>query len=348
MKLQTSEDTWLFRLSRPVRVLPTDIAGALGLALLADLLVTFPTTGEAVRFLVGIPLLFFLPGYAVVSALFPARPSDDGSRFAPGDRWSRRRSLRDGTINGAERTALSLATSLMVLVFAGLVLTVTPWRFALRPLLAVLTGTVFLGGLLATVRRRRLPADRRYRVSVRTWFGRAREALRGDSRSEVLVNVLLAVAIVVAMSSLTYALAVPQDGEAFTDFYLATENETTDELVATDYPTDFTRDEPQELTIGIENHENHPVDYTVVVKLQRVDVDGGEATVLEEHELTRMETSVPDGETWTNTHEVTPTIVGEDLRLTYLLYKDQSPERADSGNADDSLHLWINVSNQES
>lgn len=344
MNTQTSEETWWLRLSRPVRNAPIDVAGAVGLALVADLLVLLPDTLPLARFVFGSLLLFFLPGYAIVAALFPARSADDSLDSAA--RWSRKRSIRDGTIGHAERAALSFATSLTLLVLAGLVLAATPWGLALDPLLALLTGLVVVGMFVAIVRRRRLPAERRFRLPVRQWIGRAQATITGtNSRVEMALALFLAVAIVAAMSSLTYALAVPNDGESYTDFYLVTENETSGELTAAGYPTDLVRGESETLTVGIENHEDRAMTYSVVVTLQRVEGDG--TTVLEDRELDRFDARVADGETWTDEYEVTPTIVGEDLRLVFLLYEGEPPAEPSRANADESLYLWVDVSSAE-
>lgn len=344
MNTQTSDEAWWLRLSRPVRNLPVDVAGAVGLTLVADLLVLLPDTPTIARFVFGATLLFFLPGYATVAALFPARRRAE-ARLDSGSRWSRRRSIRDGTIGYAERAALSVGTSITALVLAGLVLAVTPWGLALDPLLALLTGLIVVGMFAAIVRRRRLPAERRFRLPVRQWLAHAQASITGErSRVEMVVALFLAVAIVAAMSSLTYALAVPTDGESYTDFYLVTE--TDGELTAANYPTDFVRGESQPLTVGIENHEDRPMDYSVVVKLQRVETGDG-TTVLEDRELDRFEASVADGETWTDEYQVTPTIVGEDLRLVFLLYEGEPPEDPTRANADESLYLWIDVASPE-
>ena len=343
MNTQTSDDAWWLRLSRPVRQLPVDVAGAVGLALVTDLLVLLPDVPSILRFAFGALLLFFLPGYATVAALFPARRPANARIDADG-RWSRQRSIRDGTIGLAERAALSVGTSVTLLVLAGLVLAASPWGLALSPLVALLTGLVVTGTFVALVRRRRLPADRRFRVPVRKWVGQVHASIFGaDSRFEMLATALLAIAIVAAMSSLTYALAVPGDGETYTDFHLVTENETTGELTAMNYPTEYTRGESRTLTVGIENHEDRAMDYTVVVALQRVET-GGELTVLESHELDRFQASMANGETWTDDRAITPTIVGEDLRLVFMLYEGEPPENPSMANADKSLHLWVNVS----
>lgn len=346
MNTQTSDEAWWLRLSRPVRNLPVDVAGAVGLALVADLLVLLPDTPSVARFVFGAIMLFFLPGYATVAALFPARSSPE-ARLDDGSRWSRRRSIRDGTIGYAERAALSVGTSVTALVLAGLVLAVTPWGLALDSLLALLNGLIVVGMFAAIVRRRRLPAERRFRLPVRQWLARAQASITGErSRVEMVVALFLAVAIVAAMSSLTYALAAPTDGESYTDFYLVTEDGTSGELTAADYPTDLVRGDSEPLTVGIENHEDRPMDYSVVVALQRVET-GEEMRVLEDRQLDRFEASVADGETWTDEYQVTPTIVGEDLRLVFLLYEDEPPEDPSQANADESLYLWVDVSSPE-
>ena len=343
MNTQTSDEAWWLRLSRPVRNLPVDVAGAVGLALVADLLVLLSDVPSPVQFVLGSLLLFFLPGYATVAALFPARRPVDANLDSTA-RWSRKRAIRDGTIGHAERAALSVGTSVTILVLAGLVLAVTPWGLALDPLLALLTGLVVVGMFVAIVRRRRLPAERRFRLPARQWIDRARAAITGsNSRAEMALALFLAVAIVAAMSSLTFALAVPTDGESYTDFYLVTENETSGELTAANYPTDLTRGESEPLTVGIENHEDRAMSYSVVVKLQRVETGDG-TTVLEDRELDRFGTRVADGETWTDEYQVTPTIVGEDLRLVFLLYEGEPPAEPSRANADESLYLWVDVS----
>lgn len=347
MKHQTSDDAWWLRLSRPVRMLPTDVSVAIALALLADLVVLVLDAPSLVRFVVGSFFLFFLPGYAVVAALFPGRIPPDTNRFDRDAGRVDRLLARHGTIGIGERVALSVGTSLTALVLVGLAIAGSPWGLALEPLLVALTGLVVVGGLVATVRRRKLPAERRFRVPVRAWVGRVRAALQTDSRLELAGTLLLAVGIVAAMSTLTYALAVPTDGERFTDFYLVSEDEETGELTAADYPTEFTRGESEPLTVAIENHEQRPVRYVVVVVLQRVDPGDEDLAILEAHELDRFDTRLSDGETWHRTHAVTPTIAGEDLRLTYLLYEGEPPARPTSENAEESLHLWVNVTHPE-
>jgi uncharacterized membrane protein len=110
--------------------------------------------------------------------------------------------------------------------------------------------------------------------------------------------------------------------------------------------------------VGIGNHEHRATEYTVVATLQRVDTRrAGEASVndstgpgnvsisvLEAEELARFDPELEHDEAWLREHDVTPTLSGENLRLTYLLYRGSLPEEPGVGNAYREVNLWVNVS----
>jgi uncharacterized membrane protein len=95
--------------------------------------------------------------------------------------------------------------------------------------------------------------------------------------------------------------------------------------------------------VGIENHEYESVEYTVVVQLQDVAVGDESIRVLEREELRRFETTLAHNETWRQRHGIAPTLTGERLRLTYLLYRGAAPGTPTAANAYQQLHLWVNV-----
>ena len=77
----------------------SDLLIVMGLVLLTDLFVLAPGLNESmVRNILGLPLVLFLPGYALIAALFPAK-SD---------------------LDGIERTALSFGLSIAVVPLIGL------------------------------------------------------------------------------------------------------------------------------------------------------------------------------------------------------------------------------------
>jgi len=194
------------------------------------------------------------------------------------------------------------------------------------------------------MRRRALPEDERFRIPYQAWLdsGRA-ELFEPDSRLDAVLNVLLVCAILLAVGSVAYAVAVPPQGEMFTEFYLLNESED-GELVAANYPTEFVVGESQPVVVGIGNHEGESVEYTVVVQLQEVETQGNETVVLEREELDRFSSpAIGDNETWQRTHNILPTTTGEQLRLQYLLYRGDAPDSPTAETAYRDLHLWVNV-----
>ncbi len=320
-----------------IRAVPADLALIIGVTLLTVLVTTFPVIRETpLRVVFGLPFVLFLPGYAFVAALFPKAgesPRPDGH---PEGR------IRDRGIDLVERAALSFGMSIALVPLIGLGLELAAQPLSFGPILLSLSSFTLLCTVIAAVRRQRLPPPERFVVPYQRWLNEARTTIESSSRRSAVLHIGLALSIVLALSTMTYAIAVPQQGEQFTDFHLLTENED-GELVAGGYPTTFEYNEPQSLYIGIENHEQETSEYTIVIQLQRVETANNESTVTERQELDRFRTTVEQGDTWQENHSVAPTLVGEDLRLTYLLYKDEPPAEPTRENAYRNLHLWIDV-----
>lgn len=63
-----------------------------------------------------------------------------------------------------------------------------------------------------------------------------------------------------------------------------------------------------------------------MIQLERVEGDKAEAEVVERDELDRFNRLLEYEEAWYDEHEIAPTMAGENLRLSYLLYKDKLAE----------------------
>jgi uncharacterized membrane protein len=303
--------------------------------------VFLPVLSESpLRILVGLPFVLFIPGYAFIAALFPEAGSRSASDTSNGDDDAD----ADGRgIDGIERVALSFGLSIAVVPLIGLVLNFTPWGIRLVPIMLSVSGFTLIATAVAARRRRALPAAERFTVPYRAWVAAGRtELFEPETRTDGILNVVLVLSLVLAVSSVGYAVAVPQQGEQFSEFYLLTEGPD-DELVADDYPTEFTAGEPQSLYVGIGNQEYESVQYTVVVAIQDVRFVNNESEVREEQRLRTFETTVAHNETWQLNHTVAPTLTGERLRLTYFLYKGEAPQNPTVDNAYRELHLWVNV-----
>lgn len=349
---KAGDPNWRLLLPRQIRDLPADLAATIVLVLLTDLVVLAPVIRETpLRVVLGLPLVLFLPGYAFIAALFPEAgsppedemddPNDETEPAAAGAGTGR---LRDRGIDGIERVALSFGLSIAIVPLIGLVLNFTPWGIRLLPILTSVSGFTLVAAAVAAVRRWDLPPEERFSVPYREWMtaGR-RELLEPETRTDMVLNVLLVISILLAVSSVAYAVAVPKQGEAFTEFYILTEDEE-GELVAADYPTEFVRGESKPVVVGIGNQEHEPMRYAVVVELQRIERVGNETRVREAVALEGFTARLAHNETRHVRYQIRPQLTGTRLRLAFLLYVESPPPNPTVDNAYRELHLWINVS----
>ncbi len=327
---RTDDSVWLL-VPAPVRKLPADLAAVVIVTVLVCLSVLVPGVSETpLRLLFGLPFLLFLPGYALIAALFPEGKPDADSEGAG--------------IDGVERVALSIGMSLAAVPLLGVILNFTPWGIRLVPILVVVSlftvGMVVVGA----ARRQALPPEERLHVPYREWLETGRKALFSpSSQLDGALNVLLAASMLLALGAVGYAVMFPPQGESFTEFYILSEDED-GELVAADYPSEFTLGESQPVVVGIENHEGESVEYSVVVQLQEVETVDNETRIRENEELDRFSSpTVADGDSWERDHDIQPTMTGEDLRVQYLLYRGEPPSEPSEENAYRDLHLWIDV-----
>jgi len=319
-----------------------DLAATIAYALAVGGLAVGGVVDGPLRVLLAGPLLFVLPGYAVVAALFPgeppARPSEDG-----GDGTVLAARLRRPGVEWVERGALAVGTSFVLLVVLALVLSLVGPSFAAAPLVTAVVAVTVAAGLVGGVRRARLPPTERATLPVRAWTRELRAVtVDADSGVDAALNVALAGALVVALAALAVGLAAPQTGETHTEAALATGSG--EDLTAGGYATDLTAGERATYTLTVENREGAPTDYVAVAVLQRVRTDAGAATVLEQRELDRLSLSVAAGETAEREVSVTPETLGEDLRLRVLVYDGEPPANPSAATATEHLALWVDVS----
>lgn len=313
---------------------PTDLLIVVVLVLVTDAAVFLPLVRETpLRIVFGIPFLLFLPGYALVAALFPELGSD---------RASERNEESSGpldpgpSIGLAERVVFSVGTSLIVVPLVGFLLNFTSYGVRAGPVVVVVSVVVVALAAIGALRRRSLaPADR-FTVPLRS----ALSPLRADS-AHLWANALIVVGLVVALSGLGYALTAPSD-ESYTEFYLATQNGS-GEYVTSGFPRNFTVGESKPVTAVVANHRGSPTEYTMVVLTQRVRPDGEGTEVVEEVEESRETVRVGTDEVSHRRVSVAPSIQGDDLRLTFLLYVGEPPAEPTAESATHTLYLWVDV-----
>jgi uncharacterized membrane protein len=298
---------------------------ATGVVIFTPLIRTTP-----LRIVLGIAFVLFVPGYAFIAALFPEKSVGNKSDPASG-------------IDGIERVALSFGSSIALVPLVGILLDYTPWGIRLVPIFVSLAGLTLGLTAIAMVRRRQLPPTQRGQIPT-GWTQWIRGKLfEPDDRIDLVLNTALIVSVLLAISSVGYAITAPSQGESFTEFSLLTENEN-GELVADDYPTNFTVGESQSLVVSATNQEGHSMNYTIVVELQQVTASDGTFQAQETDRLYLFTPQIQAGETWRRAHLITPSITGERLRLQYRLYRG-SPSVEEDTEPYRSLHLWVSAAN---
>jgi len=341
---------WLL-LPRPVRQLPADLAAIVLLIAVTNVAVFIPGINETpLRLIFGLPFVLFASGYTFIAALFPEASVsvDESDTETSASEWEtvdgRPWLLGRGNIDRIERIALSFGLSIAIVPLIGLALNFTPLGIRLAPVVLSISAFTLGTASVAAVRRWQLPAEERFRIQYETWFTDIQaELFEAETRIDGALNILLVIALLLAVSSVGYAVLVPDPGESYTEFYVLTENETGG-LVADDYPTNFTQGESKPLILGIENHEHEQMEYTVVAELQNVRVVNNSTTVLDQEELRQFSLTIGSNETWRQLYNVTPSMTGDPLRLTYLLYRGEPPANPTIENSYRELHLWVNVS----
>jgi len=251
---------------------PSDVIAMLAFLVVVNLAVAVVgVESPPLRVALGAPLLLFLPGYVLITTLFPRAVVPEDQQRAGG--WSVV-PAQYSEINGAERAALSFGLSLAVLPLFGIAVAFSPWPYAVDVVVPGLSLFVLVGAAASAARRGAVDPDSRFEVPFRA--------------------------------------------------------------------------EERDLTVGVENNEQVESEYTIVTQVERVETNasGGGVTVLETSELRRTSMTLDPGEQQYDDHAVAPETTGEDLRLSYYLYKGDAPETADADSAYRHVYLWIDVSDE--
>ena len=289
--------------------IPSDLLIVIGLVLLTDIFVLAPGLNETIlRNVLGLPLVLFLPGYTLIAALFPAK-SD---------------------LDGIERTALSFGLSIAIVPLIGLVLNYTPFGIRLLPVLVCLSIFIFIMCWLAYIRRASLPETEAFEIS----FSAAALSLKNEilekpeSKLDRALTIILILSILMSVATLEYVILTPKEGEHFTEFYVLGP-----QGIADNYTTDYTLGQSGTMIVGIVNHEYRPVNYTMQVRLEN------QLLPLPEN---LQHITLDHNETWEETVTFTPPMVGQNMKLEFLLFNE-----TDKTTPYRDLHLWINVNENE-
>jgi uncharacterized membrane protein len=298
----------------PARSPWRDVGWTLAGALLLLVMIAFAGTFTflwPLRLSLGLAFVLFVPGYWLVTALFP----------------------RTNDLDGIQRLALSFGFSVAVIAPLALLLDWLPWGIRLWPIL--LAYGLYYAILMpaAIYRRRRLPPEERYlphiQLDLKGWWAAQ------DRVNRIIYFVLLG-ATLLAIFSAAAILLLPNPGEQFTEFYMLGP-----EGLAENFPRQAAPGQPITVTLGLTNREH--AEHTYRVEVWAVDPFSEESRQLVAQ--SPPQTLPPQGTiewplTW-SMPKVNPgsvaTGTGPDQQVEFLLYIDNQPAPYRH------LLLWLDV-----
>ena len=209
-------------------------------------IISMLTRNATVLFILGIPFIFIIPGYLLITAMYPKKH----------------------TLSLPERVALTLVLSFIILPSIGLLLNFTPFGIQQIP---VMVSILVISGLLCFVlwfQRQRIPIEEQF--SPLHYLG---DRLKGSvnnsdpalpKRYRLVSNVLVLVIIIVIIGIfyMMHMLVVEdRSTESFTELIILNEDK---EIV--EKPLVLVRNETTYFTVIINNHEGSNVDYVLRIR----------------------------------------------------------------------------------
>lgn len=278
---------------------------SIGILSLTLILVIYALPDSVLRIIIGLPFILFFPGYSALSVLFP------GSK----------------DLETIERVALSFGLSIAISPLVGFGLNYTPFGIRLAPILfslAALNIALSAGGLYRRDRAEApyLPFDP---AAVWSKYSAQFTAEKGVDK---LLTIVLVISILSSVIALVYVVAVPRQGESFTEFYILGPGGN-----ATGYPRNLTVGQDASVIIGIANHEHRTVRYTVELWLVNMSFMDNVTQVHAMYFFDSLNVTLPHTEVdlegewqpqWELPYEFNVTIDGN-YKLWFLLFKDDAP-----------------------
>ncbi len=269
-------------LHRPQK-LPFDLLLIIIWSIITFVFIIIPSLNETfLKTILLIPMVLFIPGYVLTTALFPRK--DD--------------------LDNVERLALSSGLSIAITPVLGILLKFTLGAELVHVLLALCLLTIILI-IFAAYRREKQPPEERFYVP----FHRLQELVEEEldmpkSKTDRIHNGILIFTIVLAVSMLYFVITTPKIGERFTEFYILGP-----EGKADNYPTTFQSNYPATVLVGVANHEYVSVNYTVRIAL---DKDIQTDTLF----------SLGHNEIWEKNVTFVPEKNGTNMKLEFWLFKE--------------------------
>lgn len=296
----------------------SDLVLVVVLTVTASLAILVQGVPWRLKWALGVPFLLVLPGYAVVSALFPTRPTGDES--GPPD-WPARLGLT------------LLSSALLVAIVGYLLLRQGVVPFSLTPVVILLAGVTLLGVGIAANRRSGVPKDR----VADPLAGASTRTVSGTFGTTGVQSIAVVLSVVVLAGALGFAGAAPAS-QPHSEVYLTGGDDV--DIGPTNGTQTLTAGDSSDLALAIGNHEAEPMDYRVVTEVQRLNENG---RVLDRERLDDFRVGIGAEQTEIIERSLEPTLTGENLRLRFRVFKMAPGGTANVEAADLTLRSWVTV-----
>jgi len=293
---------------------------------------------EIIRIIIGLPILFFIPGYFLIFILFPTKNKEKG-------------------ITGLERIGLSFGFSIAIVSLLGFTLNFTPLGIQLISVLLSLFFITESLGVIALYRWITTDPEKRFTISVDI------SQFKYQSRIEKILTIFVSISIVLGLVSIAYIIVQPKDIDGFTYFYILNPDKD-----ATNFPQDILAGQDNNVILGLINHEYKTITYTIEVWLidessifnettQKNDITYNHAWFIDKVVVTLNHTEITNDKNKTKKWEYNYTFTLSKFgyyKLAFLLFTtpsevyDSQKDYKDSiyqkiKNSYRELHLWFYV-----
>jgi uncharacterized membrane protein len=276
------------------------------------------------RIILTLPVVLFIPGYGIIAALYPKK--------------------RD--IELLERIALSFGLSIAVIPLIGFGLNFTPWGIRLDPIVVSLSLFTFVIILAAYYQRSLVEEDERFSFPFsEVALAMKRELVPGGrNRVDHILGGILILLIFTTLIATIFVFTAPKGEEGYSEFYVLDENRTTSNL-----PSRINVTQSYPINIGIGNHENRNVTYTIETWTVRTEFNNitNTSSIVAMEPNDRMTFTLADKNTAIIPYNLSVKETGYD-RVEFLLFNESIPGFEVTGrdriNASyRNLHLWLTV-----
>lgn len=233
--------------------------------------------------------------------------------FAPGYVLVAALFPRSSEISNAKRLIFSFGISLVIVPFIGLILNYTLPGVRIEPVYISLAGFILVTSFIAWFRIRKShdPQSVKEQATYSVW---------SKGWIDLTFSILMIGSLVACLAVAINFFDKPRLGEVFTQFYVVPSNNNQN------FTQNLQLGENEVISLVLVNREKNTVTYRIETKINGV--KNGEIGAI----------NLESEQTWKRDIVMTPTERGDNIKLEFILYREQYPEPYL-----DPLYVWVNV-----